>query len=322
MPRPSSSATVIRPDLGAIAYSYYLEASRRGFIGLELMPIFPTDLKAAQYPKIPIEAMLKVPETKRAPRGNYPRSDWEFGIGDYSCQEYGWEEPVDDSEAKLYSMFFDSEVIAIQRATDTLLRGQEMRIARSLFNPANITKTDVTVEWSKPATATPRADINKGKKLMRAISGLVPNTVAMTQNVFDNLLLTAEVKEAFKYTNPIEIGGGEAQRRIMAQYLGVDRVLVGDAIYDSAKKGQNANINEVWDDEYVMLTYATQTQGKDLKEPIVGRTFLWKEDSPDNLVTEQYREEQTRSNIYRVRNNVAEEFVFKGAAYLLGNITE
>ena len=55
--------------------------------------------------------------------------------------------------------------------------------------------------------------------------------------------------------------------------------------------------------------------------PCLGRTFLWANDSPANLMVEQYREEQTRSTIYRSRQHVDEAFVFSGAGYLLGNLT-
>jgi len=321
MPEPTSGTTIGRPDLGVIAFEYMVNASQRGFIGLELLPLFEVQEKSAQYPKIPIEALLKLPDTKRAARGAYGRGDWEFEMDNYTCEEHGWEEPLDDSEASLYSRFFAAEEISVMRATDILLRSQEKRIASMVMNASNLSHADVSVEWSTPATAVPRANINTGKTNMRAASGLEPNAIAMAKKVFGNLLMTAELKDAFKYTNPIEIGGLDAQKRIISQYFGVDRVLVGNAIYDSAKKGQPFSIADVWDDEYVLLAYITQTQGRDLREPVIGRTFIWTKDSPQNLTTEQYREEKIRSNIYRVRHNVDEAFVFAGAGYLLGNIT-
>ena len=54
-----------------------------------------------------------------------------------------------------------------------------------------------------------------------------------------------------------------------------------------------------------------------LKDPAVGRTFLWVEDSPDLMVSESYREEQTRSDIIRVRQNVAEKLIDENFAHLL-----
>jgi hypothetical protein len=321
MPRPTAATTIQRPDLGAIAYEYMLEASQRGFIGLSIFPIFETPLQSADYPIIPLESLLKLQETKRAPRGSYNRSDYEFKTGTYACAEYGWEEPVDDSEAALYRRYFDAEEVAVKRCVDVILRNQEARIAAAIMNTGNITATsNVAIEWSTPATAVPRANINTAKAAMRAASGLVPNVIAMSKKVFDNTLMIKEITDAMVYTNPLQIGGEEAQRRILAQYFGVDEILVGGAIKDSAKKGQSSSIADLWDDEYIALL-KIGSGGQDLREPCIGRTFLWTADSPSNLVTEQYREEQTRSNVYRSRHNVAEAFVFKGAGYLLGNIT-
>ena len=319
MPRPTSATTLQRPDLGAIAYEYNAEASQRGFIGLGLLPIFEVEEQSADYPKIPIESLIKIQDTKRAPRANYGRSDYEFETGTYACKENGWEEPVDDVEANLYRRYFIAEEVAVKRATDILLRGQEVRIAAMMFNSGNFTVADAAIPWNTSATAVPRTNVEAGKIAMRAASGLEPNTIAMSKKVFTYLMLTAEITTAFRYTNPIEIGGMEAQKRIMAQYFGVDRVLVGDAIKDTAKKGQVFSLGDIWDDEYVGL-FKVSAGGNDLREPVVGRTFLWTADSPGNIVTEQYREEQRRSNIYRVRHNVDECFIFQGAGYLLGNI--
>jgi hypothetical protein len=320
--RPTSSTTIQRPDLGAIAYEYNLEASQRGFIGLSLLPIFDVPLQSSDYPVIPLEALLKIPDTKRAPRSDYARGDWEFEMGTYACEEHGWEEVVDDVEARLYARFFDAEEVATKRAVDILLRGQEARIASMLMNTSNITNTsDVSVAWNTSATATPQADVETAKAAMRASSGLAPNKIAMSKKVFDTVLITKEIKDAFRYTNPIELGGEEVKRRLLAQYFGVDEVLVGGAIKDSAKKGKAASIADLWDDEYILLA-AVSIGGPELREPCLGRTFLWTADSPQNLVTEQYREEKKRSNIYRVRHNVDECFVFTGAGYLLGNIID
>lgn len=321
MPRPTSATTLQRPDLAALAYEYMLEADQRGFIGLDILPIFEVPEQSADYPKIPLEALLKLQELKRAPRAGYPRSDYEFETGTYQCVEYGWEEQVDDVEARLYRRFFDAEVVANMRAVDILLRGQEKRIAAAVMTTDNIASTsNVGTEWSTAASCTPHADVETAKEAMRAASGLLPNAIAMTYKVFTNVMKSKELKDAFRYTNPIEVGGQEAKRRLLAQYFGVDRVLVGGAIYDSTKKGQSTTIADIWDDEYILLAKLS-SGGPDLREPCLGRSFLWTADSPGNLVVESYREDQTRSDVIRVRHNVDEAFIFTGAGYLLGNIT-
>ena len=318
MPRPTSSTTIQRPDLGALAYEYLLSASQRGFIGTAVMPVFEVPEKAADYPVIPIESMLKAQDTKRAARGKYNRGNWEFETGTYDCTEYGWEEPIDDSELRLYDRFFDVEMAATEIATDIILRDHERRVATKLESGG--ADSSVTNEWDDAANATPHSDIETARLAMRAASGLTPNAIAMSYKVFRNALTTAEIQDAFKYTNPIEIGGEEAQRRVLAQYFGVDQILVGGAIQDTAAKGQSASLGDIWDDEYVHLL-RTSDGGPRLREPAYGRTFLWFEDAPQIVVVESYREEESRSTIIRTRQHVDEAVIFAGAKYTLGNIT-
>jgi hypothetical protein len=317
MPRPTSSTTVQRPDLGALAYEYLIDAPNRGFIGMSIMPVFEVPEKTADYPKIPIESLIKDQDTKRTANGGYQRGDWKFETGTYNCEEYGWEEPVDDVEARLYRRFFDAEQISSEIAVDRILRGHERRVSALVFASAD---ANVAIEWSTPATAVPRTNVNAGKLAMRAASGLMPNALAMGMVAFTNVLNTAEVKDALKYTNPIELGGMEVQRRILAQYFGVDQIFVGGAQYDSAKKGQNFSLSDIWDDEYVALLRVSDGSTR-LREPVYGRTFLWFDDAPQEVVVETYREEQKRADIVRARQHVDEAVIFAGAKYVLGNIT-
>lgn len=323
MPRPDSSTTIQRPDLGAIAYEYALGASHRGFIAEAVMPTFDVAEQSADYPVIPIESLLKMPASiERKPRGGYQRGDYEFGDGTYSCREYGWEEPLDDTERVLYARFFDAEEVAVMRAVDIVLRHREKRTAGKVFNTNNVSNTGaVTNEWSKAADCTPRADVKDAKATLRAATGVEPNGLAISKKVFDNLLVCSEIKDYLQYTNPHLMATRELQRQLVAQYLDVDTLVVGNAIYDAAKKGKSKSLADIWDDEYALL-YKVPENTMNLREPILGRTFRWTADSPAQLSVETYREEAIRSDIYRVREHTGEEFVFTGAAYLLSNITE
>lgn len=323
MPRPASTVSTLRPDLGAIAFEYALAASQRGFIGLTVLPIFETGLQTGTYPKIPIEAMLKLQDTKRAERASYGRSDWNFEDGSYACSEDGWEEPIGDDERAKYEGIYsalDLESVAIMRATDILLRGGEKRVADMVFNATNFTVHEVTTEWSTAATAGPRSDVQTGCQAVRDNTGLDPDVLIINRTVFNNILVCAEFKDYTQYTTPVLLSTFEAQKSLVAQYLGVERILVGDAIYDSAKKNKAFSASKIWSSEYGMLAKLS-SGGLDLKEPCLGRTMLWTADSPQVITTDQYREEQTRSDIYRVRQNTDEVFIFTGAGYLLGNLT-
>jgi hypothetical protein len=317
MVQPTSATTLQRPDLGEIAYEYMEGPAGFGMMGLDILPIFPVMEKSADYPVIPNEAILKVQNVKRQPRGNYNRSDWEFETKTYACEERGWEEAVERSERNNYMRLFDLEVEAANRANTVIMRAQEVDIATLLFNATTFSgrTSGVTTEWSTAATATPRADILTAQQA----SLIYLDAGACSLKVFQNLVNTAEVKEALKYTNPIEMGGLEAQRQMVAQYLGLDNLFVSNAKKDTAKKGQSTSGTDIWDDEY-FLVFKRATQSS-MREPALGRTFLWTPDSPNILTVDQYEEPQSDSDIYRVRHNADEVVQFTGAGYLLSNIT-
>jgi len=221
----------------------------------------------------------------------------------------------------MYARFFDAEVVAVERAIHKIRLAREIRVAAMVFNTGNITATGaVSVEWDTSATCTPKADIKGAIDALRAARGVNANSVVMSYKVFGNVLMSTELKTYLQYTSPHLIETETAQKDMLAKYFGVDRVIVGKALQDTANKGLAASIADVWDDEYVLVARLA-TNARNLKEPCVGRTFLWTADSPQQLVVEQYREEQTRSNIYRVRHNLDEAFVYTGAGYLLSNIT-
>jgi len=321
MPRPTSSTTIQRPDLAALAWEYNLSAPMTGFIGTQIMPLFSVPEQTAQYPVIPIEAVLKLKDTQRTPRGNYNRSDYEFEADTYSCVENGWEEAVDDVERKLYSRFFDAEAVATKRAMNVLLRNQEKRIAGIVFSTGNVTNCgNVSTEWSTASGCTPRADVLDAKETLRLATGIYPNSGACSIKVFHNLLKAKEIMDTFQYTQPLQSMNIQAQIGVIAQYFQLDNLYIGGAQYDSAKKGQSFSLADIWDDEYFLL-FNRGTDGNDLQDPCLGRTFLWTADSPSNTVVESYRDEPKRSDIYRVRQYTDEELIFAGAGYLLANIT-
>lgn len=318
MPKPTSSTTVSRPDLGQLAYEYALAQSRTKFIGLRLMPVFNTVLKTAEYPVIPLEALLKQQNTKRGTGGNYNRGNWQFEMGNYSCVENGWEEVLFDDEVKLYASLFDAEEITTEICMDVILRAQEIRIKNKLFNTSNFSVHNVTNEWDDVNNATPITDVDAGKNALRLL-GIEANALAVGYSVFQNMSKCAQIAAKVQYTTPIEIMSDEQKRQLLSAALGVE-VLVGDAVVDSAKKGQSFSASDVWGTEYGLLCRIA-TNPNNLKEPCLGRTFLWTEDSPSNVTVESYREEAVRGDVIRARQHTDEAFVFSGAGYLLGNLT-
>ena len=306
MPRPTSDTKIQRPDLGMLVEEYMDEAPTMGYIGLDVMPLMPVQEQSATYPVLPKEVMLKIPDTSRAPRGKYNRGDWEFENGFYVTQENGWEEAIDDTERKLYASMFDAEAVATRRAVKIILGAQEKRVSLMVFNATNFTANAVSIEWDTVATATPIDDVNTGKLSVRSACGMLPNALIISYTSFVNLRRSEQIIDLISYTFPgADIN--KMTRQQLAAVLDVPQVLVGGAVYDAAKKGQDASITDLWSYEYAMLTIIGS--GGDIMEPCLGRTFLWTEDSAENTLVESYREEDRRSDIIRVRHNTQERLI-------------
>lgn len=308
MPGAKNDAAVYRPDLGA-AVMEYNEGATQTYIGLSVMPLFPTMEKAATYPVIPKEVLLSAPDTTRAPRGKYQRGDWEYERGKFSTSEHGWEEPVDDSERSLIEREVPglADFVATKRAWNHIMRGQEKRIAAAVFNASNFTAHSLTNEWDDATNATPIDDVQTGKLSIRSACGMLPNTLIISYSSFLNLRRCSQVVDLVKYTFPgLDINQMNVQQ--LAQILDVSRILVGGMVYNSAGKGLDATISDIWSNEYAMLTITAQS-AEDITEPCIGRTFIWTEDSAQNPIVESYREEQSRSDIIRVRHNTSEALI-------------
>src|SRR6056297_2139838 len=129
--RPSDGTTVYRPDLGAVVIEAQQSAAERGFIGLEVLPPYPTVFDTSTFKVIPLEQWLKQVKTERSARGGYNRTNWDYERSFYKTSDKGVEEPLDDDErARLDAEAPGlAEDVTIASANDIVLRAQEIRIA-------------------------------------------------------------------------------------------------------------------------------------------------------------------------------------------------
>lgn len=309
MPFPKTGTAVARADLGIAVEEIKEGSANMGFIGPQVLPDFLVPKQASEYPLIPKEAMLSNEDTKRAMRGYYNRSDYNFEMGFYATKENGHEEPLDDRERALYASLFNAELIATKRATGIVLRNQEFRIASKVFNATNFTAHAVANEWDDKANATPLDDVETGRMGIRAACGMLPNTLIISFTTMQNLKRNAQIVELLKYTFPgKDINSMSAAQ--LAHIFDIEKVLVGGAVHNTANKAKDAVIADMWNNEYAMLTITANSE--DYTDPCIGRTFRWDEESgggEGGTIVEQYRSEPNRSDIFRVRHDSDERLL-------------
>ena len=65
-------------------------------------------------------------------------------------------------------------------------------------------------------------------------------------------------------------------------------------------------MTDLWGDDYAMVCL-TGSAGSPMSAPQLGRMILWENYIPDITFVEQYREEQTESDIFRVKESTQEK---------------
>lgn len=321
---PSSAIT--RYELSVPFSEFDLMVNQRGYIGPSVFVPRMVGIQSADVGKLPLEQLLQSKSTKRAAGAGYKRGDFEFSKFNYSTEEYGWEEPLDDRTLAIFGDLIDAEEVHAMRAADFVLQEYERDCATALYDTAVWTggalTTAITNEWDDHTNATPIDDIIAAREKVVSGSGLDPNALVMNNYQFNHLANCNQIVERVKYT---ERADQETMRRAVAACLGLDRIIVAGGFKNTANPQAAASIARIWSNEYVML--ARVATSSDPKEPCVGRSFIWGGDGPGSvgtnellaLVVEEYREESVRGSVLRARNDRDIVVMYPEAGHLLSN---
>lgn len=321
---PTTTLATLRPDLAEF-FEFDLEMQKRGYVSTRVLPVVETALQSDSPGKVPLESLLFQGDTARNSASGYNRGSYKFETFSYATHENGWEEPIDNRDRNRYRNLLDLEVIASARAMDVVLRNQEQRVANAVFNASTWTgaslTTTITHEWDDAVNCVPVTDVEAAVRKVYDGSGLWPNALVINRKVFRNLRNSAQIIDRINSE-----GAGNASKpsditeQMLAAVFDLDFIIVAGSSRNSAKEGQAATPAQIWSDEYAMVCKVAT--GNDMREPCIGRTFHWSEDgSSIGGTIEQYYEEQSRSDIYRVRHETDEVIMYPQAGHLLSNIT-
>jgi hypothetical protein len=301
-----------------------LAAERMGFIGLRVMPPFEAAKQAGTFGKVALEQLLKVPETRRAPRSNYNRIQWEFQDASYATEEHGLEGPVDDRQAVAYRSYFDAEQATANIVRDNVLRAMEIRIAAKLFDTATYTGANLTLdivqEWDDATNAVPVNDVDFAKTKVWTNTGLWPNAIVMSRNTFNLLRKCDQIIDRIAAQGAGDrIRAGDITAAQIAACFDLRYVFVAGSAKDSAKEGQTRSIASIWSDNMASVLRVAETDN--IEEPCWGRCIHWSEDGSEiGGAIESYRDESARSDIIRVRMDTHEKVIYTELAFLLTDV--
>ena len=301
------SYTTIRADIAQAVFEG-LSNKNNLFIGTEVMPVFSSDVRSGAYLKLNLgdSEALNDDALKIAAGAGYPRTSRRFTSDSFDAIEYGLEEVLPDSNRRDLDRFFDTEVNIAAMLLRQIQVSHEARVASAAFAANGLTAISATAAYTEAnITSFDVPGDVASAKLELAKFGVLPNTLIMSMPLFERIRRSAKVQNQFFGIVPSDQSRLLSEGEVAAA-VGVDRVLVGRAPKNTAKKGQVYSGGFIWSNTYMALA---NTVGGDFSGGGFGRTIVWAADSPVPFVSETYRDEARRADVLRVRQNSAEKVI-------------
>jgi hypothetical protein len=298
--------TAVKFDQLLTNISIQFQAAPDGYLADMVLPPVPVQKESAAY-WIYDKSRMDAPDSKRAPRSEYNRIDWNVSTDTYLCEQYGLEGEIDDEERKNAAAPLDLDVDTTEIVTDMVLNNRELRVVNLVLSTAVVTQNTTLAganQWSDPAS-DPLGDVKTGRTtIYTGAPGYTPNTMVIGYLVFEALKLHPDIKEIVKYTERAII-----TRQILAAVFEVDELLVGKVTRRTSKEGLADAFGDVWGKD-ALLFYKEN-------RPTLKRASFGYQMRQNDLRVFRYREDKRDTDVIRVNEKQDEKIVSAGLGYLI-----
>ncbi len=250
------------------------------FVATKAFPVNPVSKASNRYFIYDRGDFTRDEMQLRAPSTESAGANYKISTDTYSTEVWGLHKDLDDQvRANADSPLNLEREIAIFLARKALLR-LEVSWTSSFFT-TSVWTTDQTgvasgpganqfVKWSDDAS-TPIKDFKEGMRTVAARTGIRPNKIVMGRDVIDTLELHPDV---IARIDSGQTPGGPAMttRENLAALLGVNEILVLDAVINSAAEGATDSLDYNAAGAALLLHVPT---APGLMTPAAGYTFSW-----------------------------------------------
>ena len=308
-----AQARVINPVLTNVAQGF----KQSGFVGNALFPTIPVAQRAGNIITFGREDFMLY-NTARAPGENTRRVQFGYSGSAFALVDYSLEGslPIELQQEMMSGAngwSVDGASMAINKVDRIMalrLEKAQADIARNAATYAAPNKVTLsgTSQWSDfGATSDPIANIETAKEAIRAAVGIRPNTVVMGARVMASCRQHPKIVDRMKYT-----GRDVATAEILASLFGVQRVLVGDAIWSN---DAGTAFTDVWGRD-VVVAYTELDSVAGMGTPTYSYTYNL---GGYPIVEEPYYDRNAKSWFFPVTRAEAPVMVAPNAGYLITN---
>lgn len=290
---------VPRADLGVAFHEF--DPMLSGLVWPLILPVKGVAKKASTLSVITRENMKRA-GTKLSKGSAYNRINLISEDMAYATEKDGLEIQLTDDDRENYTDDYDAEIESSQALKKKFYNEIEIKVAAAVFNTttwtgANLYTDNKATPWSTTTTDI-ISQVNAAIIKVEDNTGVSPDALVVGKAALHNLLANDDIIARFVGVAVITRAILEAN---LAAIFGLDKLIVGGGIYDSAKQGQDFSASKIWDYKYAMV--AKVQKGSTMTEPGLGRTIIWEGFSGADEVQPvmQYREEQTDSDVFKIK---------------------
>lgn len=235
------------PTAGATHIDQYLtnfsrRISNEGFIAEQCCTVVPVRKDSDLFATYSNDH-LRVVNDKRAPGSPPNEVDYETGSDTYRLVEHTLRDSVPDEErdnADAPFAPYEDAVIGLQERIRIRL---EKEAASLFFGASNWSFTETlsgSDQWDNEGS-DPFSVIEDAKSSVLSRALRKPNVIIVGQEVFGKLVNHPKIVERVKYTSSNSI-----TPEMLARLFDVEQFLVGSAVENAAKEGQEDNLTYIW----------------------------------------------------------------------------
>lgn len=275
MPDPSPQGGHYDAMLTNISVAY--TQSDDSFIADKIFPIVPVEKASAQYFEYDRAAYFSNNVGPRPLGGRARQVGMKLSRNTYNCEEVALSAMIDDRERANQTDPFN-----IDRAKTKLLTAQHMINRDSVWATSyfktgvwtgavagSATVSDTTHEtfWNL-SNSNPIKRIETDRFGVRKLTGMEPNVLVIGTDVKIALGQHPDLIDRIKYTQK-----GVVDLDLLAGYFGVNKVVVAQAVQNTADEGQTISNSWIFDSKSALLVYAAPEPA--LEAPSGGYIFAW-----------------------------------------------
>ena len=273
MPQPAAGDRHVNSLLTNLSLLSMQES--KDFVAPQVCPFIKVMKQSDRYVQYTDAFFRRNTMAKRARGTESAGGGWEVDTTpNYHCDTWGLHVDIHDDDRRNSDAVFDDDADATEYLSQQAMVNMEVQFATEIFATSiwtgSTTGSDITpgTTWNASA-GKPVQDVRTQGSSIKKKTGQWPNVLVCGYNAWNAIRDNADVLDRIKHTQR-----GVVTEDIVAQVMGLDRVVVSGAIQTTSAEGAatetTAFINTLDD---ALLLYVPDVPGK--RTPSACYTFVW-----------------------------------------------